>query len=72
MWNKENAQSEDKFFLQILEASTPGEADILTGMVDGFREWANFVRRVWKEQLLFFRRNHEPDNTIGYSAWFKK
>ena len=57
MWNKENAQSEGKFFLHILEASTPGEDDVLTGMVDNFCEWANFVRQVWKEQILFLQES---------------
>lgn len=44
-------------FLQILEASTPGEDDVLTGMVDNFCEWANFVRRFWKEQILFLQES---------------
>lgn len=35
-WNQENARSEGKLYLQIPETSTPGEADVVIGIVDNY------------------------------------
>ena len=68
-WNQENAQNEGKLFLQIPEASTPGEADVVIGIVGNFIDnaKADVIEasvKAGKKVLLFFSEYQDPENTI--------
>ena len=68
-WNQENAQSEGKLFLQIPEASTPGEADVIIGIVGNYIDnaKADVIEasvKAGKKVLLFFSEFQDPENTI--------
>ena len=68
-WNQENAQNEGKLFLRIPEASTPGEADVIIGIVGNYIDNAKvdvIEARVkaGKKVLLFFSEYQNPENTI--------
>lgn len=68
-WNQENARSEGKLFLQIPETSTPGEADVVMGIVGNFIDnaKADVIEasvKAGKKVLLFFSEYQDPENTI--------
>ena len=68
-WNQENARSEGKLFLQIPETSTPGEADVVVGIVDNYidKAKADVIEasvKAGKKVLLFFSAYQDPENTI--------
>jgi len=68
-WNQENAQNEGKLFLQIPEASTPGEADVVIGIVGNFIDnaKADVIEasvKAGKKVLLLFSEYQNPENTI--------
>lgn len=68
-WNQENARSDGKLFLQIPEASTPGEADVVIGIVDNYidKTKADVIEasvKAGKKVLLFFSEYQDPENTI--------
>lgn len=67
--NQENVQNEGKLFLQIPEASTPGEADVVIGIVGNFIDnaKADVIEasvKAGKKVLLFFSEYQDPENTI--------
>lgn len=68
-WNQENARSEGKLFLQIPEASTPGDADVIIGIVGHYIDnaKADVIEasvKAGKKVLLFFSEFQDPENTI--------
>ena len=68
-WNQENARSEGKLFLQIPEASTPGDADVIIGIVGNYIDnaKADVIEasvKAGKKVLLFFSEFQDPENTI--------
>lgn len=68
-WNQENARSEGKLFLQIPEASTPGDADVIIGIVGNYIDNAKAdvieaSMKAGKKVLLFFSEYQDPENTI--------
>lgn len=68
-WNQENARSEGKLYLQIPETSTPGEADVVIGIVDNYidKTKADVIEasvKAGKKVLLFFSEYQDPENTI--------
>ncbi len=68
-WNQENAQNDGKLFLQIPEASTPGEADVIIGIVGNYIDnaKADVIEasvKVGKKVSLFFSEYQDPENTI--------
>jgi hypothetical protein len=68
-WNQENARSEGKLYLQIPETSTPGEADVVIGIVDNYIDEtkADVIEasvKAGKKVLLFFSEYQDPENTI--------
>lgn len=68
-WNRENARSEGKLFLQIPETSTLGEADVVVGIVDNYidKTKADVIEasvKAGKKVLLFFSEYQDPENTI--------
>lgn len=68
-WNQENARSEGKLFLEIPEASTPGDADVIIGIVDNYidKTKADVIEasvKAGKKVLLFFSEYQDPENTI--------
>jgi co-chaperonin GroES (HSP10) len=68
-WNQENAQSEGKLFLQMSEASTPGDADVVIGIVGNYIDnaKADVIEasvKAGKKVLLFFSEYQDPENTI--------
>lgn len=69
-WNQENAQSEDKLFLQIPEASTPGEADVIIGIVGNYIDnaKADVIEasvKAGKKVRLLFSDYQDSENTIS-------
>lgn len=68
-WNLENARSEGKLYLQIPETSTPGEADVIIGIVGNYidKTKADVIEasvKAGKKVLLFFSEYQDPENTI--------
>lgn len=72
-WNQENARSEGKLYLQIPETSTPGEADVVIGIVGNYIDnaKADVIEasvKAGKKVLLFFSEFQDPENTIPAEA----
>ena len=68
-WNQENARSEGKLYQQIPETSTPGEADVVIGIVDNYidKTKADVIEasvKAGKKVLLFFSEFQDPENTM--------
>lgn len=68
-WNQENARSEGKLFLQMAEASTPGDTDVIIGIVGNYIDnaKADVIEasvKAGKKVLLFFSEYQDPENTI--------
>lgn len=68
-WNQENSRSEGKLYLQIPETSTPGDADVIIGIVGNYidKAKADVIEasvKARKKVLLFFSEYQDPENTM--------